>query len=94
MNLTLWCIVFAYYQNIVCQDSIGRVYIDRYCGLSKNKLCVFNILCPTEFLVVYECLSNLVGTGGVLDVGLWLCCGGVSGGKVWGLDQGLEGWGY
>ena len=37
-----------------------------------------------------------VGTGGVLDVCLCLGCGDVGGvGEewVWGLDQGLEGWG-
>ena len=40
--------------------------------------------------------TNPVGTGGVLDVCLCLGCGGVCGvgGKwVWGLDEGLEGWG-
>ena len=33
--------------------------------------------------------TNPVGTRGVLDV--CLCCGGVGGECVWGLDQGLEG---
>ena len=35
--------------------------------------------------------TNPVGTGGVLDV--CLCCGGVDGEWVGGLDQGLEGLG-
>ena len=34
--------------------------------------------------------TNPVGTGGVLDV--CLCCGGVGGEWVWGLDQGQERW--
>ena len=37
-----------------------------------------------------------VGTGGLLDVCLCFGCGGVGGvgGEwVWGLDQGLDGWG-
>ena len=37
-----------------------------------------------------------VGTGGVLNACLRLGCGGlggVGGKSVWGLDQGLEGWG-
>ena len=34
--------------------------------------------------------TNPVGTGGVLDV--CLCCGGVGGEWVGGLDQGMEGW--
>ena len=38
-------------------------------------------------------LVNPVGTGGVLDVCLWLGCGGVGGERVWGLDYALEGWG-
>ena len=39
--------------------------------------------------------TNLLGTGGVLDVCLCFGCGGVGGGEwVGGLDQGLEGWGY
>ena len=40
--------------------------------------------------------TNLVRTGGVLDVCLCLGygdVGGVGGEWVWGLDQGLEGWG-
>ena len=40
--------------------------------------------------------TNPVGTGGVLDVCLCFCCGGVGGvGGEWvrGLDQGLEVWG-
>ena len=36
--------------------------------------------------------TNPVGTGGVLDVCLFLGCGGLGGiGRGW--DQGLEGWG-
>ena len=37
--------------------------------------------------------TNPVGIGGVLDVCLCLCCDGVGGECVGGLDQGLEGWG-
>ena len=39
--------------------------------------------------------TNPLGTGGVLDVCLYLGCGGVGGvGEKWigGLDPGLEGW--
>ena len=36
---------------------------------------------------------NPVGTGGVLNVFLYLVCDGVGGAWVWGFDQGLEGWG-
>ena len=42
------------------------------------------------------CFTNPVGTEEVLDVCLCFGCGGVGrvGGEcVWGLDQGLEGWG-
>ena len=41
-------------------------------------------------------LINPVGTGEMLDVCLCFGCGGVGGidGEwIWGLDQGLEGWG-
>ena len=37
--------------------------------------------------------TNPVGTGGVLDVCLYLGCSGVGEGWVGGLDYGLEGWG-
>ena len=38
--------------------------------------------------------TNHVGTGGVLDVCLYLGCGGVGGEWVCGLDQDLKGWCY
>ena len=37
--------------------------------------------------------TNLVGTGGVLDVCLCIGCGGVGGELVGGLFHFLEGWG-
>ena len=47
-------------QNNVCEDSIGCVYVDGYCGLSASELYVFGKLCPIGFLVVCEYLSVLL----------------------------------
>ena len=54
MHLTLSYIVFIFHRDDVCENSIGSVYVDRYCGLSKSGLCVFRELCPVSFLVVGE----------------------------------------
>ena len=43
-----------------CEDSIGSVYVGRYCGLNESKLCVFSKLCPVDFLVFCERLSVLL----------------------------------
>ena len=45
VHLTLWYIVRVCHQNVVCEDSIGSVYVSGYCGLSESELCVFGKLC-------------------------------------------------
>ena len=60
MHLNLWYIVFLCHQNDVCEDSIGSLYVGRYCGLIESELYVFGKLCPVGFLVVCECSSVLL----------------------------------
>ena len=52
--------MFVCHQNDVCEDSIGRVYVGGYCGLTESEVCVFGKLCPVVFLVVCECSSVLL----------------------------------
>ena len=52
VHLTLWYYVLVCHLNYVCEDSIGSVYVGRYCGLSEGELCVFDKLCPVNFHVV------------------------------------------
>ena len=42
------------HQYDVCENVVGSVYIDGYCGVSEIGLCVFRELCPVSFLVVGE----------------------------------------
>ena len=60
MHLSLWYVVLVCYQNDVCENSIGSVYVGWYCGLGESGLCVFRELCPANFLVVCKCLSVLL----------------------------------
>ena len=48
------------HQYDVCENSVGKVYIGGYGGLSEKGLCVFCELCPVSFLVVGECPSVLL----------------------------------
>ena len=48
------------HHNNVCEDSIGSVYVGRYCGLTESKLHVFCKLCPVCFLVVCEYMVVLL----------------------------------
>ena len=52
--------MFVRHPNDVCEDSIGRVYVGGYCGLSESEHCVFSKLCPVGFLVVCEYSSVLL----------------------------------
>ena len=52
--------MFVCYQNDICEDFIGSVYVGGYCGLSESELCLFGKLCPVSFLVVCECSSVLL----------------------------------
>ena len=45
---------------MVCENSVGSVYIGGYGGLSESRLCVFRELCSVSFLVVGECQSVLL----------------------------------
>ena len=54
MHLSLWYVV------LLCEKSVGSVYIGGYGGLSESGLCVFRELCPVSFLVVGECPSVLL----------------------------------
>ena len=54
------CIYNYQYQNYVCEDFIGSVYVVGFYGLSESKLCVLGKLCPVGFLVVCECSSVLL----------------------------------
>ena len=60
MHLTLLYIVCVCYQDEVCKNYNGSVYVGGYCGLSESGLCVFRELCPVSFLVVGECPSLLL----------------------------------
>ena len=60
MHLSLWYVVLVCHQYDVCENSVGRVYIGGYGGLSESGLCVFQELCPISFLVVGEYLSVLL----------------------------------
>ena len=66
MHLTLLYVVLFCHQYDVCEDSIGSVYVDGYCGLSESNLCVFGGLCPVGFLVV--------GERSILTMFVVLCC--------------------
>ena len=44
----------------MCENYVGSVYVDGYCGLRESGLCVFGILCPVGFLVVCKCPSVLL----------------------------------
>ena len=60
MHLSLWYVVLVCYQNDVCENYVGSVYIGGYGGLGESGLSVFRKLCPVSFLVVGECLSVLL----------------------------------
>ena len=60
MHLSLWYVVLVCHQYDVCENSVRRVYIGRYGGLSESVLCVFSELCPVSFLVVGECPTFLL----------------------------------
>ena len=49
--------MFVCHPNDVCEDYIGSVYVDGYCGLSETNSVVSDKLCLVVFLVVCECLS-------------------------------------
>ena len=45
-------VLLVCHQYEVCENSVGRVYVGGYSGLSESGLCVFCKLCPVFFLVV------------------------------------------
>ena len=51
--------MFACYQDDVCKNYIGSVYVGGYCGLSENELCVCGKLGPVGFFVVCKWSSVL-----------------------------------
>ena len=60
MHLALWYVVLFFHQYGVCENSVGRVYIGVYGGLSESGLGVFCKLCPISFLVAGESPSVLL----------------------------------
>ena len=50
MHVTLWYIVFICHQDDVCENYIGMVYVDGYCGLSSRLS--FGLLMFVGFVVV------------------------------------------
>ena len=60
MYLALWYVVLVCHQYDVCENSVGRVYIGGYGGLSESGLYVFCKWCPVCFLVVSKGPSVLL----------------------------------
>ena len=60
MHLALWYVVLGCHQYVVCENSVGSVYIGGYGGLNESRLCVICILCPVCFFVVAEGPSVLL----------------------------------
>ena len=60
MHLALWYVVLVCHQYDVLENSVGRVYVGWYGGLSESGLCVFCKLCPVCFFVVGNGLSVLL----------------------------------
>ena len=54
MHVSLWYVVLVCHQYDVCGNSVGRVYIGEYGGLSEGGLCVVREFCRNSFLVVGE----------------------------------------